>query len=320
LLPKATLREALAAFNKGEADAVAGWQPSILEAEAGGGTPLFYSDDGASADAVVLVARVAIDAKRDVVKRFHRAWFDALSQERFNLESAAQAVADWGHNDWTGVSLPDSADDWRALNDSASSISLARNAELMRQPAAVLQRINAARRLARADDVLAELALDASFVQAALELTAAQIDTKPPVGAAADFQPISGDPVITSRALSDCERIEFVPGSVEIETASRLLIDACVLPALAETPNAILRVRGSSAWPGPKGAHTRDEVEAAARQRATAVIDYLVALGVDRKRLMMVTVLPPPSHRESEDIAIQAADRYVDLALILPGF
>ena len=323
LLPMATLRGALVAFNNGQADAVAGWQPSILEAETGGGAPLFDNNDSAAVDAVLLVARTTIASKSDVVKRFHLAWFDALSQERLDLESAAQAVAEWGHNDWTGISMRDSVDDWRALNDTASSISLARNAELLRQPAAVLQRINAIRRKARAEDVLADLAIDPSFVQNALDLTAAQPDANL---AATDTsvdtlpQPISSDPAVMSHALADCERIEFVPGTLEIETASRLQIDACVLPALAKTPNAILRVRGSSAWPGPKGAHTRAEVEGAARQRANAVIDYLVTLGVERKRLLMATLLPPPSHRESEDIAIQAADRYVDLALILPGF
>lgn len=323
LLPKATLREALAAFNSGQADAVAGWQPAILEAEAGGGAPLFYSEDSASHEAVLLVARAAIAAKSEVVTRFHQAWFEALNRERINLESAAQMVAEWGHNDWSGVSLQDSADDWRALNDAASSISLARNSELMRQPAAVLQRINASRRLARAEDVLADLAIDPSFVQSALDAAMVQADAKQPaadLSAVSPPRPIPSDSATVSQALADCDRIEFVPGTLEIDTASRLQVDACVLPALAVTPHAILRVRGSSAWPGPKGAHTRDEVEGAARQRANAVIDYLVALGVDRKRLMLATVLPPPSHRESEDIAIQAADRYAELALILPGF
>ncbi len=323
LLPKATLREALAAFHSGQANAVAGWQPAILEAEISGGVPLIGSDDSGSADAVLLMARSSVTSKFDTVMRFHLAWFDAISHESQTLESAALAVAEWGHNDWTGISLADSADDWRALIGTSSPFTLARNAELLKQPASLMQHINAMRPTGHIKDDLADFATDPRFVQKAwdqsLTLAKGNPDATEDLSDALTH-PLPGDQSTVRGALADCARIEFVPGTLEIETASRLQIEACVLPALAATPNSILRVRGSSAWPGPKGAHTRAEVEGAARQRADAVLDYLLTLGVNQKRLMLATVLPPLPHRESEDIAIQAADRYVELALILPGF
>ena len=77
--------------------------------------------------------------------------------------------------------------------------------------------------------------------------------------------------------------------------------------------------RGSSAWPGPKGTFTQQQVEATARSRAQSIVDYLVSQGINKDRFVVEWTLPPEDHRETTDVAKQSQDRYVELTLLVAG-
>jgi hypothetical protein len=48
-------------------------------------------------------------------------------------------------------------------------------------------------------------------------------------------------------------------------------------------------------------------------------VDYLVSQDIDPARFIVEAVLPPPEHRETEDPAIQAQDRFVEMTLVTAG-
>ena len=50
-------------------------------------------------------------------------------------------------------------------------------------------------------------------------------------------------------------------------------------------------------------------------RRAQSVVDYLVSRGIDPARFIVTETLPPEDHRETDDPAIQAQDRYVEMTL-----
>lgn len=120
-------------------------------------------------------------------------------------------------------------------------------------------------------------------------------------------------------ATLPCSRFDFLPNSTELtDDAKQLLID-CALPILRQSPTLYLRVKGSSAWPGPKGAVRQFDVENTARDRAEAIADFLVQLGVKKERLFITWTLPPEDHRETLDLLKQVEDRYVELSLLVSG-
>jgi outer membrane protein OmpA-like peptidoglycan-associated protein len=80
-----------------------------------------------------------------------------------------------------------------------------------------------------------------------------------------------------------------------------------------------LRVQGSSAWPGPAGTYTQDDILQFAQARAQSVVDYLVSKGIDPARFVVEAKLPPQDHWEVDDPDIQAEDRYVEMILITRG-
>jgi outer membrane protein OmpA-like peptidoglycan-associated protein len=80
-----------------------------------------------------------------------------------------------------------------------------------------------------------------------------------------------------------------------------------------------LKVKGSSAWPGPPGTYTEQEILDFAEARAQSVVDYLVSQGIDPARFIVEAMLPPEEHRETEDAELQAEDRYVEMTLITVG-
>jgi len=80
-----------------------------------------------------------------------------------------------------------------------------------------------------------------------------------------------------------------------------------------------LQVEGSSAWPGPPGTYTQEEILEFAEARAQSVVDYLVSQGIDSARFIITGTLPPEDHWETEDAELQSEDRYVEMTLITVG-
>jgi ABC-type nitrate/sulfonate/bicarbonate transport system substrate-binding protein len=101
LVPEDSVADAVATFNNGLADVVAGWEPDIYDAEESGGVPLLSSAQLRIVVDVIVTSRQSIDNRPDVVQQFHDAWFDTLKAQFEDLETAASHIADWGHNDWS---------------------------------------------------------------------------------------------------------------------------------------------------------------------------------------------------------------------------
>jgi hypothetical protein len=120
-------------------------------------------------------------------------------------------------------------------------------------------------------------------------------------------------------AVLPCRTFTFLPESTTLTLEARRTLDRCVVPTLSQSVGLFLRVQGSSAWPGPPGTFSEREILEFAEARAQAVVDYLVSQDIDPARFIVEAVLPPEEHRESEDPAIQALDRYVEMTLVTAG-
>jgi hypothetical protein len=120
-------------------------------------------------------------------------------------------------------------------------------------------------------------------------------------------------------AVLPCRRFTFLPESTELTLESRRILDDCVLPTLSQSVGLFLQVKGSSAWPGPPGTYTEEEVLEFAEARAQSVVDYLISQGIDPARFIVEATLPPEEHWETEDPELQAQDRYVEMTLITVG-
>ena len=85
-------------------------------------------------------------------------------------------------------------------------------------------------------------------------------------------------------AVLPCRRFTFLAESTTLTLEARRILDDCVVPTLQQSVGLFLRVKGSSAWPGPKGTYTEPAIKEFAQARARVVVDYLASLGVDKAR------------------------------------
>jgi hypothetical protein len=173
-------------------------------------------------------------------------------------------------------------------------------------------------------DVDVEQLIDPSFVaraaqQAALSTTITPINDSFSINAQLDLTDISPDSDAATLAVLPCRRFNFLPESTELTLESRRILDDCVVPTMLQSVGLLLKVEGSSAWPGPAGTFTEQEIAEFAEARAQSVVDYLVTQGIDPARFIVTSVLPPPENRETEDPEIQAQDRFVEMSLITSG-
>lgn len=105
----------------------------------------------------------------------------------------------------------------------------------------------------------------------------------------------------------------FIPESAELTFESRRVLDNCVIPMLTENENLLLYVRGSSAWPANEPPWTEADILEVAEARAQSVVDHFLSQGFDRDRFIIETILPPEENRNTDDVNIQAKDRFVEL-------
>lgn len=330
LLPQDGVAEAVAFFNSGQADAVSGWEPDIYEAKESGGVPLLSSNQLRIIIDVIVTSRHSIANKADLVQAFHDAWFDTLKAQLEDFDGAAAQIAAWGHNDWTYVYPESASDDLRAWLKSVAQADLGDNAFVMRDPRPLINRLEIARRVWAASGLTVEDVDVASLVnpgfvsrsaaQASLQANANPINDSFSLSASAqlDIASINPDEAATLAVLP-CRRFTFLPESTELTLESRRILDDCVLPTLSQSVGLFLRVRGCAAWPGPPGTYTKEEILEFARARAQSVVDYLVSQGIDPARFIVEATLPPEEHWETEDPAIQAEDRYVEMTLVTVG-
>ncbi len=328
LVPKDSVTEAIESFKAGQADVVSGWEPDIYEAEASGGVPLLSSRQLRIVVDVIVTSRQSIANKADLVQAFHDAWFDTLKTQVENFDAAATQIAQWGHNDWSFVYSESAAADLRAWLESVAQADLADNAFVMRDPTPLISRLEIARRVWAAsgavvpNDKVADL-INPGFVSRSADQPGLQANSSPvndtfSISTQLDLSGVDTSDAATLAVLP-CRRFAFVPESTELTLESRRILDECVAPTLLQSVGLFLRVKGSAAWPGPPGTYTQEEIFEFAEARAQSVVDYLVSQGIDPTRFIVEATLPPQDHRETEDPAKQAEDRYVEMSLITVG-
>lgn len=328
LVPEDTVADAVGAFNKQQADAVSGWEPDIYDAKNGGGTPLLSSNQLRIVMDVVVTSRQSIANRADLVQAFHDAWFDTLKAQVEHFDQAATDIANWGHNDWSFVSKEKARDDLTQWLKSVAQADLGDNAFVMRDPAPIVSRLEISRRVWAAagatvpqDDVTTLVNpgfIARSAAQASLQANGNPINDTFSLTAHLELAGINADDAVTLAVLP-CRRFAFLPESTTLTLESRQILDECVLPTLLQSVGLYLRVKGSSAWPGPKGTYTQDQILQFSQARAQSVVDYLVSKGVDPARFVVEATLPPEDRRETEDPEKQAEDRYVEMTLITVG-
>lgn len=328
LVPQDSVADAIEVFNAGQADVVSGWEPDIYAAEESGGVPLLSSNQLRIVIDVIVTSRQSINNNPDLVQQFHDAWFASLKDQVENFDTAAQQIADWGHNDWSFMSPVTATESLELWLESVAQADLGDNAFVMRDTRPILNRLEIARRVWAASDVtvaqgdVSEL-VNPSFVLLSAEKPALQPNGQPvndsfSISAQLDLTGVSTSDAATLAVLP-CRTFTFLPESTELTLESRRILDNCVVPTLSQSVGLFLRVRGSSAWPANDPPWTEADILEVAEGRAQSVVDYLVSQGIDPARFIVEAVLPPEDHRNTEDPEIQAQDRYVELTLITAG-
>lgn len=329
LVPQDSVADAVAAFNNGQADAVSGWEPDIYDAESSGGVPLLSSSQMRIVIDVIVTSRQSINNKAELVQNFHNAWFASLKAQVEDFDTAAQQIAEWGHNDWSFVYPETASEDFELWLESVAQADLGDNAAVMRDIRPIENRLQIARRVWAAaglevpEGEVVDL-VDPGFVaraaqQASLASSGTPVNDTFSIAAQLDLTDISPNTDAATLAVLPCRRFTFLPESTEMTLESRRILDDCVVPTMSQSVGLLLQVEGSSAWPGPPGTFTEQEILEFSEARAQSVVDYLVSQGIDPARFIVSATLPPEDHRETEDPQIQAEDRYVEMTLITVG-
>lgn len=328
LLPQDSVAAAVETFNSGGADAVSGWEPDIYAAEDSGGKPLLSSKQMRIVVDVIVTSRQSVSQRANEVQMFHDAWFATLKDQVEDLDQAAADIAAWGHNDWTFV-YPDSArDDLVLWLENVAQADLSDNAAVMRDLGPFINRLQIAQRVWAAsglevtDSQATELVepgfVSRSAAQASLQAQGNPVNDTFSFSTELDISNMDAAAAETLVVLP-CRRFAFLPESTELTLESRRILDECVMPTLSQSVGLLLEVQGSSAWPGPPGTYTKEGILEFAEARAQSVVDYLVSQGIDSARFIVTGTLPPEDHWETEDPALQAEDRYVEMTLVTMG-
>jgi hypothetical protein len=328
LVPRDTVADAVAAFNDQQADVVSGWEPDIYEAEVTGGVPLLSSAQMRIVVDVIVTSRQAINDEADLVQNFHDAWFDTLKAQVENFGQAADQIAAWGHNDWTFIYPESASDDFAVWLENLAQADLGDNAFVMRDPAPIVSRLRIAQGVwgaaglevsaGEASEMVNPGFVNRSAAQASLQPNGRPVNDTFSISANVDLSGVDTDTAATLAVLP-CRTFTFLPDSATLTLEARRTLDRCVVPTLSQSIGLFLRVKGSSAWPGPPGTYSAEEILTFAEARAQAVVDYLESQGIDPARFIVEAVLPPEEHRETEDPSIQALDRYVEMTLVTAG-
>ncbi|MBN1967416.1 MAG: hypothetical protein JW910_22370, partial [Anaerolineae bacterium] len=246
------------------------------------------------------------------------------------FDTAAQQIAAWGHNDWSFVYQESASEDFRLWLSTIAQADLSNNVTVMRDTEPLLQRLDTARRVWAAsgvdvpDDDVADL-VDPRFVLEAGARSEYQTNASPvndtfSLGASVDLTGINiSDASSQTLGVLPCRRFTFLPESTELTLESRRILDDCVVPIMSSSVGIFLRVVGSSAWPGPAGTYTEEEIYDFGQERAQSVVDYLISQGLDPARFVVEGTLPPAERQNTEDPELQALDRFVEMSLITVG-
>ena len=315
-------------------------------AKTGGGAVLASSKDFRSILGAIVMSPQAMESKKTVIQLFHDSWFEAVGAQEKDFDGSAKAIASWGHNDFLGVSQDKAADDLRTLLGGVAQANLTDNARAFAKVSSVIDRLLKTRQLwaaaghtmpnsdvtklvdpqfvqASAAGLQLDLAAPNGFVNATFSLGRDQIVASKP---AATTATTTANSTATPQAAASvpiatlpCTRFEFIPNSTTLQPTSQTDLRNCAVDILKQNLGLLVRVKGSSAWPGPKGSVPRTNVESTAKERAQSVVDYLVAQGISKDRFVVEWTMPPEDHWETTDVAKQTKDRFVEITLLASG-
>ncbi len=323
-VPIRSVDEAARLFTRGEVDAVVGWEPAVAEAvRQPGARTLIGSDTYRAILDVIVVSDRALAEKPDAIQAFLDAWFEGVKLTTDDPAAAGAAVVASGDTAWTGVAQPA---DLREQLTLVAQATLAQNQFALSDPATLGGRIRENQALWRAGGKNVSGAdparmVDTRFVQRSAgrpELAS----TQPPVNASfvltsrIQLPPLTPEQLGRSQAVAELplKFIAFQPDSTMLSEQGRRDLLEQVVPVLRRTPGLYLRVDGSAAKlpTDSDAAH-----EAFARDRARAVISFLISQGIDANRLIE-GYLPPqfPNTLNEEE---RRQDRRVVFTLVQPG-
>jgi hypothetical protein len=328
MVPADSVDDAVNRYNQGQADVVVGWEPNIEAAGKTNGTKLIGSDKLHVIVDVIMTARQTIKQRPTIVQAFHNAWFRTLKAQFEGFAAAAKQIADWGHNDWSGISEATAEKDLGSQLALVAQATLTENASVMSDVSRLTDRLTTAQRIwaaagqTPASGPVNDL-VNGQFVLAAVTHSELTSTAQPPntsflLASHPDLKAIAPDEGETLAVLP-CRKFDFLPESIELTKESLQLLDTCVLPVLNSSTGIYLKVVGSAAWPGPVGTFTAKDITYTAMARAQAVVTYLTNNGIDPKRFSISTVLPPVARQNTTDGLEQAKDRYVEMTLITIG-
>ncbi len=325
MVPADSIDDAVKRFNQGQADSIVGWEPNILQAGQSGAQELIGSDKLRVAVDVIETSRQAIQGKANVAQAFHNAWFYTLKAQFEDLATAAKQIAQWGNNDWSGISPNTASDDLSKQLDHIAQAGLSQNSIVMSDTTSLKERLDTAQRIWAAagqtpyNGNTADL-IDPRFVLAAAKRSDLSTSATPHnntflLSSRPNFQAIAPNEGQTLAVLP-CRKFDFMPESMAITSDIKRILDTCVLPILHSSTGIYLHIVGSAAWlPGD----TEDVNRQVAGGRAQAIAGYLAQNGIDKNRFTVDVVLPPVQDRNTDDPTIQAKYRYVQLTLVTAG-
>jgi NitT/TauT family transport system substrate-binding protein len=325
LAPQAEVADAVTVYTDGRADAVSAWEPDVLSAEEAGAKTVIASDKLRAILDVLVTSRPAIDGKTEAVQAFHDAWFEALRIMIDTPDQAEQAIIDWGHVDWTFIENPG---DLKASLAKLAQATLGANQIAFQQPQLLISRLGEAQTVwARAGQSPPQTDL-AQLIDSRFALASARdsrlFSSQPPVNSSflltekVDLPQLSSEEQQNAEAVVKLplEKIDFQPESTRLTDQAVSDLNAQVLPVLRSS-RLYLKIEGSSAWPGPEGRFTVEDIRSFAEQRALSVQQFLAQQGIDPNRLIIGTLAPkfPNSISEAE----LAQDRIVRFTLVTTG-
>ncbi len=325
LVPQASVADAVTAYTGGQADAVSAWEPDVLDAEAAGAKVVIASDKLRAILDVLITARPALENKAEGVQAFHDAWFEALKIMTDTPDQAGQALVEWGHPDWTFVEQPG---DLSASLETLAQATLGANQFAFQSPQLLVSRLGEAQGIwARAGQAPPQADLT-QLVDGRFALGSARgsqlFSTQPPVNSSfllterVDLPQLSAEEQQGAQEVVKLplEKIDFEPESTRLTTRAAEDLNTQVLPVLRSSL-LYLKIEGSSAWPGPEGRFTAEEIRQFAMSRATSVATFLTQQGIDPNRMILSTLDPKFPNSINENELVQ--DRIVRFTLVTTG-
>jgi NitT/TauT family transport system substrate-binding protein len=323
--PQPEVADAVKVYTDGQSDAVSAWVPDVEAAEQAGAKVVIASDKLRAILDVLISSRQAIDSKSEAIQAFHDAWFEALKIMIDTPDQAEQAIIDWGHTDWSFVAQPG---DLKASLETLAQATLGANQIAFQSPQLLVSRLGEAQAVwARAGQAPPQTDLN-QLVDARFALGSAKssqlFSSQPPVNSSflltekVDLPQLSAEEQQNAQAVVKLplEKIDFQPESTRLTDQAISDLTTQVLPVL-KSSQLYLKIEGSSAWPGPEGRFSAEDIRSFAQQRALSVQQFLAGQGIDPNRLIIGTLDPKFPNSTNEAELVQ--DRIVRFTLVTTG-